>query len=194
MNLFRIFLIIIFILCLPLNSAFSQTQQAASNSSDYPSYSNGILTLPLVDTDEQPGLFQNAIFQFDPTINAWHLQSFATTPAHSIFSLSLSESGVAAIVTNTLPAQVFLKVNGSFSDPCWEIGKVSQRLQDNHFEVILHVNSTIPRDGTMTCAAIIGSFEEIVPLQVYGLPAGTYEYRVNGEKTGTFVLPQDNHL
>jgi hypothetical protein len=192
MNFLGIVLIALFISCLPLNSTFSQMQQAASNSSDYPSYSNGILTLPLVDTDEQPGLFQNAIFQFDPAINAWRLQSFATTPASSIFSLS--KDGIAAIVTNTLPAQVFLKVNGSFSDPCWEIGKVSQRLQENHFEVILHVNSTIPRDGTVACAAMIGTFEKIVPLQVYGLPAGIYEYRVNGEKTGTFVLPQDNHF
>ena len=192
MNIFGNFLITIFMLCLPISSAFSQMQQAASNSSDYPSYSNGTLTMPLVDTDEQPGLYQNAIFQFDPAINAWRLQSFATTPMSSIFSQS--ENGVAAIVTTTLPAQVFLRVNGSFSDPCWEIGKVSQRRQNNHFEVVLHVNSTIPRDGTVVCTAMLESFEKIVPLQVYELPAGTYEYRVNGEKTGTFVLTQDNHL
>lgn len=192
MNLFGNFLIVVFMLCLPLSSAFSQAQQAASNSSDYPSYSNGTLTLPLVDTDEQPGLYQNALFQFDPAINAWRLQSFVTTPVHNIFSQS--ENSVAATVTTTLPAQVFLRVNGSFSDPCWEISKVSQHRQNNHFEVVLHVNSTIPRDGSMTCTAVLASFEKIVPLQVYGLPAGTYEYRVNGEKTGTFVLTQDNHL
>lgn len=192
MNFSRILLITSFIFCLPLNSAFSQTQQAASNSSDHPSYSNGILTLPRVDTDEQAGLFQNGIFQFDSTINAWRLQSFETTPTSSIFITS--EDSVETIMTNATPVQIFLKVKGSFADGCYETGKVDQRLLTNHFEIVIHVNSTIPRDGSVTCNTALSSFEKIVPLQVYELPAGTYEYRVNGEKTGTFALTQDNHL
>jgi len=34
-------------------------------------------------------------------------------------------------------------------------------------------------------------FEEIIPLEVYGLPAGTYTVNVNGVQ-GTFDLEVDN--
>ncbi|UJP05434.1 MAG: hypothetical protein LZF61_00165 [Nitrosomonas sp.] len=190
MNICRMsFIAIVFYLT--LNPAFSHAGPIDSNS-EAPSYREGTLTLPRVDTDEQSGLYQNAIFQFDPTTNAWHLQAFETTPAIDIFLVD--EDGVEVIMTDTLPVQVFLKIAVSFSDACFELGTVNQRLIANHFEIVVHVASTIPRDGSVACAAVLTKFEKIVPLQVYDLSAGNYEYQVNGEKTGTFVLTKDNRL
>ena len=36
-----------------------------------PSYENGVLIIPRVDTPEQVGRYQDAIFQFDPQSNTW---------------------------------------------------------------------------------------------------------------------------
>lgn len=50
-----------------------------------------------------------------------------------------------------------------------------------------------PPPGT-ECMQVVEPFEKTIPLQVYGLPAGTYEYSVSGEHTGTFTLIRDNTL
>jgi len=43
------------------------------------------------------------------------------------------------------------------------------------------------------CIQVIAPFEETIPLEVYGLPAGTYTFEVNGVQ-GTFNLEMDNML
>jgi len=43
------------------------------------------------------------------------------------------------------------------------------------------------------CIQIIAPFEETIPLEVYGLSAGTYMVEVNGVQ-GTFDLEIDNIL
>jgi inhibitor of cysteine peptidase len=40
---------------------------------------------------------------------------------------------------------------------------------------------------------VLAPFEEVIPLKVYGLPAGTYTVEVNGVQ-GTFGLEIDNIL
>jgi len=41
------------------------------------------------------------------------------------------------------------------------------------------------------CIQVLAPFEEIIPLEVYGLPAGTYTVDVNGVQA-TFDLEVDN--
>lgn len=36
------------------------------------------------------------------------------------------------------------------------------------------------------------AYRTTVPLKVYGLPAGTYTYTVNGTASGTLTLSRDN--
>jgi inhibitor of cysteine peptidase len=43
------------------------------------------------------------------------------------------------------------------------------------------------------CTQIVVPFEESIPLDVVGLPAGTYTVDVNGV-TGSFTLDVDNQL
>ena len=157
---------------------------------DFPVYRNGTLTVPRVDTDEQIGLFQNGVFQYDASIDAWRLQDYKITPVADIFLLE--ENSVEVIVKETLPAQVFLKVKGSFPDPCGKIDRINHRLKDNRFEVVITIGRTV--SDLAVCAAVVTPFETVVPLPVYGLPAGTYTYIVNGKMTGSFELKSDNNL
>ncbi len=160
--------------------------------SDYPVYRDNILTVPRVDTDEQPGLFQRGVLQYNEQTDAWHLLEFQITPAPDIFLTD--GDGVEPIVSDTFPTQVFLKVKGNLSDSCQALGQINQRLQDHRFEVIVHVVSSISDDDSTVCMPVLVPFEKIVPLSVYGLSAGTYEYVVNGEHAGTFDLTNDNEL
>lgn len=157
---------------------------------DYPVYRNGTLTVPRVDTDEQIGLFQNGVFQYDASIDAWRLQDYQVTPVTDIFLIE--NDSVELILKETLPAQVFLKVKGSFGSPCEKVGRISHRLKGNRFEIVIATENTAP--DLVLCAMVVTPFETVVPLPVYGLPAGTYHYIVNGKITGNFELKSDNQL
>lgn len=163
---------------------------ALEDQGDYPVYRDGTLTLPRVDTDEQIGLFLGGVFQYDASINAWRLQDYEVAPVIDIFLLE--EDGVEVIVKVALPTQVFLKVKGSFSDPCQKVGRISHRLKDNRFEVI--IGTVITTSPLALCAAVVTPFEKVISLPVYGLSAGNYEYIVNGKITGSFELKSDNNL
>ncbi|GKS70454.1 hypothetical protein W03_24580 [Nitrosomonas sp. PY1] len=50
----------------------------------------------------------------------------------------------------------------------------------------------IPLDSI--CTAAIQPFLKVIPLDVYGLDAGIYEYSVNAGNNGAFELLKDNRL
>ncbi len=155
---------------------------------NYPMYQDGELIIPRVDTVEQAGNFQDAKFMFNEQTGTWKLEEFKTKTTNDTLI-----NGVELILTNTMPIQAFLKVNGALTFACSELGQVSQRVKDNRFEILIHDGpSTIP-PGT-GCNAGTKPFETIVPLSVYSLSAGTYEYSVNGGDIGTFALIEDNVL
>jgi len=160
--------------------------------SDYPVYRDGILTIPRVDTDQQASLFQDGVFRHDPATNTWLLEKFKVKLAVGVYFLE--NDGVEAIITDTLPIQVFLEISGQFSDGCQALGRVDQRLDGNRFEVVVSAISTVPDNGTVACTQALVPFQTIVSLNVFGLPAGEYEYTVNGEQNGTFTLTRDNML
>lgn len=185
MYLFGISLQAIAITFLLANSAFSQDTAII----EHPVYKDGKLTIPRVDTEAQAGNFQGAEFQFDDATNMWKLLNYKETtiiPGQSIFLGSVS-----TIATDFIPTQVFLMIKGDLPTPCHHFGQINQRLKGNKFEVSMHLS---PPPPNTFCIQVTQSFEEIVPLQVYGLPAGTYEYTVNGQHDGTFSLTIDNIL
>lgn len=85
-----------------------------------------------------------------------------------------------------------MKVKGSFGSPCQKVGRISHRFKDNRFDVLITTVSTTP--DVALCATVVTPFETVIPLPVYGLAAGTYNYIVNGKMTGSFELKSDNHL
>ncbi|MDR4514606.1 hypothetical protein [Nitrosomonas sp.] len=148
-----------------------------------PSYENGVLIIPRVDTPEQVGRYQDAIFQFDPQSNTWALQHVTSTQynAPRIWSVDVR------VIDDAFPIQVFLQVTGDHG--CGGLGQINVRRSDNLFEVQI---SEIQLGSEIGCTADIKEFVRIIPLNVYRLNAGIYQYSVNGGNPGTFSLVKDN--
>jgi len=158
------------------------------NMYDSPFFQNGILTIPRVDTPEQSGNFQNAKFKFTDQ-GTWELLDFDTFPLAQGTEIEYVE----AIVTDSIPVQVFLKIRANFTTGCG-FGQINQILvAGNQFEVMVYPDSLLNAPD-ISCAAVVFDPERTIPLSVFGLRAGTYEYSVNGGDIGMFTLTEDNKL
>jgi inhibitor of cysteine peptidase len=78
--------------------------------------------------------------------------------------------------------------SGYLPDPCTEIYQIIQEREGNAFFITIETYCS-----QEVCIQVIAPFEETIPLEVYGLPAGTYTVEVNGVQ-GTFNLEMDNIL
>lgn len=99
--------------------------------------------------------------------------------------------GIDILILESFPVQVSVVVRGSLPDSCTEVDQISQELDAETNTFSIEITTARPPDAT--CAQVIGSFEETIALEVYGLPAGTYTVDANGV-TGTFTLSTDNVL
>ncbi|MDE2388414.1 MAG: hypothetical protein KGN35_04935 [Betaproteobacteria bacterium] len=160
---------------------------------EHPVYRDGTLYIPRVDTEQQAGQYSDATLQFDSPSGMWKLVDFfnAFPPGEGTNRL-LNPEKTEVIVTGSSPIQVFLKASVKFGDGCIRYGWINQRRTGNTFEIVMHRDHGIY--PAAICAADPVTDEKVIPLQVYGLPAGTYEYIVNGQKTGTFTLSKGNTL
>lgn len=163
----------------------------AAFSAEYPVYDNGVLTLPHVDSPDQVGKYQEVTFQLTPqgTIELSGGQIFGTGNLGQALV-----SAVEVIKMGTLPVSVYLRASGlqgacGFSGPA----RVHQRLEGTRFDIGISTPlSDAYVNHEITCTADIRPFKMTVPLEAYGLSAGTYSYNVNGI-TGTFSLESDNN-
>ncbi len=55
-----------------VNDGVADSTNLSNN--NVPSYKNGVLTIPRVDTPDQIGNYQDAVLKLDPQLNAWVLQ------------------------------------------------------------------------------------------------------------------------
>jgi inhibitor of cysteine peptidase len=92
------------------------------------------------------------------------------------------------LILESFPVQVQVIASGNLPDPCTEISEVLQEKEGNTFFIII---KTYRPPGL--CIQVLAPFEEIISLEVYGLPAGTYTVDVNGVQ-GIFDLEVDNIL
>lgn len=92
------------------------------------------------------------------------------------------------LTLESFPVQIFVIASGYLPDPCTEIYQISQEREGNTFFITIE---TYRSPGF--CIQVIAPFKEVIPLQVYGLPAGIYTVEVNGVQ-GTFDLEIDNIL
>ncbi len=93
------------------------------------------------------------------------------------------------LMLESMPVQIHLVAHGYFPDGCTTLHEVRQQRDGNTFTVTM---TTQRPDGAM-CTAVIVPFEETIPLDVRGLPAGTYMVMTNGI-TDTFTLDMDNTM
>jgi inhibitor of cysteine peptidase len=93
---------------------------------------------------------------------------------------------IEILIVKSFPVQINVIASGNLPDPCTEISEVLQEKEGNAFFITI---KTYRSPGF--CIQVLAPFEEIIPLEVYGLPAGTYTVDVNGVQT-TFDLEVDN--
>ncbi len=95
-------------------------------------------------------------------------------------------SKIDILILESFPIQINVTARGNLPDPCTEISEVIQEREGNAFFITI---KTYRSPGF--CIQVLAPYEEIIPLEVYGLPAGTYTVDVNG-KQGTFDLEINN--
>ncbi len=182
MKWIRTFSLICTVFLLPISPAFS---------SDTPTFADGLLTIPTVNTPDQVGQFQAVTFESTDQ-DGWQLLDFQETGIQGL-GLDAMIEAVELVKTDAVPVQILLRVTGYFSDGCPSIGQINHRLEDNQFEVVIHSTRPTPIEE-FACTQAIVPFRETISLPVYGLSAGTYAYHVNGGNNGTFELAVDNEL
>jgi len=96
---------------------------------------------------------------------------------------------VEILFLESFPLGVHAVASGYLPDPCTEIDEVCVKQDGNHFEVLI----TTLREAEVMCAQVLEAFEQNIPLDVYGLPAGDYTVTVNGVDA-EFTFLQDNSL
>jgi len=79
------------------------------------------------------------------------------------------------LILESFPVQINVIARGNLPDPCTEISEVLQEREGDSFFITI---KTYRYPGF--CIQVLAPFEEIIPLDVYGLPAGTYTVDVNG--------------
>lgn len=182
MRLIRAFSIVGIIFLLPTSPVFS---------ADTPTFQDGLLSIPTVNTPTQVGQYQAVTFEFTAQ-DGWQLLNFKEVGTQGL-GLEAMVEAVELVKTDVIPVQVLLRVTGYFSGGCPSIGQINHRLEDNQFEVVIHSTRPTPVEE-FACTAAIVPFRKTIPLPVYGLSAGTYAYRINGSNNGTFELVVDNEL
>ncbi|WAK02499.1 hypothetical protein [Methylobacter sp. YRD-M1] len=171
-------------------SSVSSVSAENSPAGNYPIYQDGILTIPRVDTPEQPGNYLDATFK-QIGQNLWELQKYKTANEYPLEKAPIGQAKL--VVTDSFPVQVFLNIQGTFTSGCGDLGQINQRLVGSRFEVTVHAEFPDLPSGSFACTANIRYFEKNIPLAVYDLNAGNYEYSINGgDYTGTFTLAKDN--
>jgi hypothetical protein len=108
-------------------------------------------------------------------------------PSGDVISGEASVESIEILILESFPVQINVVAEGYLSDACTEIDEITEKLQGNTFSVTI----TTARPADAVCAQVITEFEEVISLDVLGLPAGTYTVDVNGV-TDSFELEMDN--
>lgn len=109
-----------------------------------------------------------------------------TALTEPVFGLATVES-VQILTLESFPVQINVRVRGMLPNACTEIKDIITQTNGSQFDVAV---TTVQQPGT-TCADEAVPFEEMVPLNIEGLDAGTYSVTVNGIE-GSFTLDVDN--
>lgn len=161
---------------------------AAGWSAESPSHEGPLLIIPRVDTPEQIGMYQDGVMRRNAD-GTWSITSLKWLGQGVTKMDNVAVADVVA--TTSVPVAVYLKVLGAegrcgnFKGP----ERIHQRRTGSHIDVTISMEL---EQQYGACPMAMRPYRVTVPLDVYGLPAGTYTFTVNGAKSGTFTLQQDN--
>ena len=150
------------------------------NADELPSFDNRILTIPVVNTPDQLGKYEQVQFQLADD-GRWDLLTYSQPQRAPVDIISIES-------LESFPVHVKGNVSGYLPNGCYEIGQTYVSREDNQF--IVAINMSIP-DPELACTQALVPYDLTVPLDVYGLTAGIYLVDVNSV-TGSFKLDHDN--
>lgn len=101
----------------------------------------------------------------------------------------VSVESLEILLLESFPVQVNVIVSGNLPNGCSTLNEPRPRREGNTFVINL-VATQLPDE---VCTQALVPFDQVIPLDVAGLPAGTYTVSVNGT-TDTFTLEVDNIL
>lgn len=123
-----------------------------------------------------------------------------TEPAHSPLPTDLAQPDASGLIhgkatvesitlltLETFPVQIRVVVRGTLADGCTGLGEARQSIVGN----TIHLDITTTRPADKMCIQIVAPFEQTYPLDVFGLPAGSYTVDANGV-TDSFTFDVDN--
>ncbi len=122
----------------------------------------------------------------EPTATAAPTQEPTAVEGGVITSEAMVE-GIEILLLESFPIQVHVVAQGNLPDSCTEIAEVTEERDGDTFRVTI----TTSRPADAMCAAVLIPFEEVIALDVVGLPAGVYTVNVNGV-SDTFEFTVDN--
>ena len=96
---------------------------------------------------------------------------------------------IEILLLESFPIQVHVVAQGNLPDSCTEIAEITEERDGDTFRVTI----TTSRPADAMCAAVLVPFEEVISLDVVGLPAGVYTVNVNGV-SDTFEFTVDNAM
>lgn len=98
------------------------------------------------------------------------------TPIGGVWRGTAAVERVDIRILESFPVQVHVTASGNLPDGCTQIDEIAQARKGYAFTVTM---STVrPADAVCTLALV--PFQEVIPLDVAGLPAGTYTVNLNG--------------
>lgn len=171
--------------------AISLVLAGSAFASESPVYSDARaeLEIPTVKVEGVAGAYQDIRMKFEDS--------------DTLRMLSVKEgvlldhiNQVDVFQTNTFPVQVFLEISGDFPTGCGEIGQVQQSAEGNTVSVYVYFENDawLANPSLVPCTLAMRPFKEVIPIKVYGLQSGVYQYTLNDEFTGSFTLATDNKL
>jgi hypothetical protein len=104
-------------------------------------------------------------------------------------TVEVSVESLDILILESFPVQVNVIVSGNLPNGCATLNEPRPRREGNTFVINLSA-SQLPDE---VCTQALVPFDQVIPLDVAGLPAGTYTVSVNGT-TDTFTLDVDNVL
>lgn len=144
-------------------------------------YTNGTMTIPegAVVSPEGNAYFTDIALEQDAE---GHLAITSATSNSLVYV-----DAIDVQVMESFPLQVNVAVDGNLSVPCVELLSPAVSYADNTFTVVLAESNLGPAE---TCITMLEPFSTTVPLDLFGLEAGTYTVTVNGVE-GEFTLDAD---
>ena len=121
-----------------------------------------------------------------PTPTNTAVSTSTPMPAGDVSGTATVDS-IEILILESFPVQINVRVRGIVPDGCTNVDEIATTHTGSSFNITI----TTLREAGQICTEAEVPFEELIPLDVVGLPANTYTINVNGIQ-GSFTLAVDN--